>query len=112
MKKAKILAAMTACTLMVSGCGAQDIVLKDASEIVSRGYINGDKICNIGDPYLVTENGKYYVTATSDGRGYDIYSSDDLSDWTREGRIFSSSAKEGWVRTSLWQPQIVIGNDV
>ncbi len=96
---------------MVSGCGAQDIVLKDASEIVSRGYINGDKICNIGDPYLVTENGKYYVTATSDGRGYDIYSSDDLSDWTREGRIFSSSAKEGWVRTSLWQPQIVIGND-
>jgi beta-xylosidase len=113
MKKSSILAAMTACTLLVSGCGssAPEIVLKDASEIVSQGYINKEKISNIGDPYLVTENGKYYVTATCDGKGYDIYSSDNLSDWTREGRIFSSSSKEGWVRSSLWQPQIVIGND-
>ena len=112
MKKTRIIATtLTTCALMVSGCSAPEIVLKDASEIISMGYINQEKIANIGDPYLVTENGKYYVTATCDGRGYDIYSSDNLSDWTREGRIFYSSSKEGWVRTSLWQPQIVIGND-
>ncbi|MCR5669991.1 MAG: glycoside hydrolase family 43 protein [Butyrivibrio sp.] len=111
MKKNKILSAMTACALMVSGCAAPEITLLDASEIISQGYINKEVISNIGDPYLVTENGKYYVTATCDGKGYDIYSSEDLANWNKEGRIFSSSAKEGWVRTSLWQPQIVIGND-
>ncbi len=112
MKKAKLIfAAMTACSLVVSGCAAPEINLKDASGIISQGYINKEKISGIGDPYLVTENGKYYVTATCDGKGYDIYSSENLSDWTKEGRIFSSSSKEGWVRTSLWQPQIVIGND-
>ena len=111
MKKTKIISAMTACALMISGCATPEIVLKDAGEIISRGYINKEIISNIGDPYLVTENGKYYVTATCDGKGYDIYSSEDLSNWNKEGRIFSSGAKEGWVRTSLWQPQIVIGND-
>ncbi len=102
---------MTACSLLFSGCAAPEVSLKDASGIISRGYINREKISNIGDPYLVTENGKYYVTATCDGKGYDIYSSDDLSDWNKEGRIFSSSSTEGWVRSSLWQPQIVKGND-
>lgn len=111
MKKANIITAMTACSIMVSACGMTEISLKDASEIYSQGYINKEKISGIGDPYLVTENGKYYVTATGDGKGYDIYSSEDLLEWQNEGRIFSSSAKEGWVRSSLWQPQIVIGND-
>lgn len=111
MKKEKMIAAMAACSLMVSGCYAREITLKDASNIKSLGYINKEKISNIGDPYLVTENGKYYVTATCDGKGYDIYSSTDLVDWTKEGRIFTSSANEGWVRSSLWQPQIVIGSD-
>ncbi len=114
MKKFKITAAIiAACSMILSGCtgSSPDVALKDASELLSLGYINQDKICNIGDPYLITENGKYYITATSDGRGYDLYSSDDLADWNREGRIFSSSSKEGWVRSSLWQPQIVKGND-
>ncbi len=111
MKKVHLITAMTACSLMVSACQGPEISLKDASEFISRGYINREKISSIGDPYLVTENGKYYVTATGDGKGYDIYSSTDLSDWTREGRIFSSSSREGWVRSSLWQPQIVIGSD-
>ncbi|RKM62001.1 hypothetical protein D6855_00875 [Butyrivibrio sp. CB08] len=111
MKKVHIITAMTACSLMISACQGPEISLKDASEIISQGYINKERISNIGDPYLVTENGKYYVTATGDGKGYDIYSSTDLTDWNKEGRIFSSSAKEGWVRSSLWQPQIVIGND-
>lgn len=111
MKKEKMIAAMAACTLMVSGCSAREIVLKDAQDIKDLGYINKEKISNIGDPYLVTENGKYYVTATCDGKGYDIYSSEDLVNWTKEGRIFTSSSTEGWVRSSLWQPQIVIGDD-
>lgn len=111
MRKVQVLTAMTACSIMILACGKAEIGLKDASEIYSQGYINKEKISGIGDPYLVTENGKYYVTATGDGKGYDIYSSDDLSEWNKEGRIFSSDSKAGWVRSSLWQPQIVIGSD-
>ena len=111
MNKIKIITAALACSLGLIGCAASQIDLKDAMDIVSLGYINREKISNIGDPYLVTENGKYYVTATGDGKGYDIYSSENLVDWKKENRIFSSSSKEGWVRSSLWQPQIVIGND-
>lgn len=101
--------AVTAFTL--SCCGTKEKQLLDSTPIREQGFINNEQISGIGDPYLVVDNGKYYVTATCDGNGYDLYSSDDCMNWTNEGRIFSSSATEGWVRSSLWQPQIVKGND-
>ena len=61
MNKIKIITAALACSLGLIGCAASQIDLKDATDIVSLGYINREKISNIGDPYLVTENGKYYV---------------------------------------------------
>ncbi len=113
MKKINILSLALAMGLIVSGCGGktEGLTLLDNQALISQSFINNEKITNIGDPYLVEENGRYYVTATCDGRGYDIYSCDDLMSWKKEGRIFSSSAKEGWVRSSLWQPQLVIGDD-
>ncbi|MCD7755414.1 MAG: glycoside hydrolase family 43 protein, partial [Firmicutes bacterium] len=42
---------------------------------------------------------------------YRLYESDDLSTWSRITDIFYSSGTEGWVRGSLWQPEIAIGSD-
>ncbi len=60
MKKSSIIAAMTACALTISGCGssAPEIVLKDAAEILSLGYINKEKISN-----PMTDGGKSPILA-------------------------------------------------
>ena len=39
------------------------------------------------------------------------YESEDLNSWNRLTNIFYCSGTEGWVRGSLWQPQIVAGSD-
>jgi len=111
MKLFKILMFLTTCALALIGCGTKEKILLDSTDIREQGFVNNEKITGIGDPYLLVDNGKYYVTATCDGKGYDLYSSDDCMNWTKEGRIFSSSATEGWVRSSLWQPQLVKGKD-
>lgn len=111
MKKKYYLMILAALSMALMGCGQKEIARKDASEILAKGFYNKGEISNIGDPYLVNYEGKYYVTATADGRGYDIYTSDNLMDWKKGERIFYSSPKEGWVRSSLWQPQLVVGND-
>lgn len=97
--------------LFSAGCGFKEIERKDSAEILSQGFVNNENITGIGDPYLIEADGKYYVTATGDGAGYDLYASDDLMNWTKESRIFEASTEKGWVRSSLWQPQLVKGND-
>ncbi len=116
MKKIMVFAIAAAIVIAITGgsrmcLSYKNISLKDNSDIVSQSFINNEKISNIGDPYIIKYEDRYYVTATGDGNGYDLYSSDNLMDWNQEGRIFSSSSKEGWVRSSLWQPQLVIGDD-
>ena len=95
--------------LSLTACGGKQLELKDLPGEYT--YKNGNQITNIGDPYLFTYDGKYYCTATETGTSYPLYVSEDLSSWEKVTNIFYSSGTEGWVRSSLWQPQIVVGND-
>lgn len=111
MKQNKILAVVLMLSLALSlvACGGQSVELKELPKEYT--YTNGNQITNIGDPYLFTYDGKYYVTATETGTYYCLYESTDLKTWAKLTNIFYSSGTDGWVRGSLWQPQIVVGND-
>ncbi len=109
--KNKILLIIMAAVLLLTmaGCGGKSLELKELPEEYT--YLNGNQITGIGDPFLFTHDGKYYMTSTETGTSYRLYESDNLRNWYRITDIFYSSGSEGWVRGSLWQPEIVVGND-
>lgn len=111
MKQTKILAAVLALLIALSltACGGSSVELKELPKEYT--YTNGTQITNIGDPFLFTHDGKYYMTSTETGTNYSIYESEDLSHWYKLTNIFYCSGTDGWVRGSLWQPEIVVGND-
>ena len=66
---------------------------------------------NIRDPFVLTENGKYYMIGTR-GKdfgmrtgGFDVYVGTDLENWSAPKQIFDSG-KFGLNKASNWAPEI------
>ena len=66
---------------------------------------------NIRDPFVLTENGRYYMIGTR-GKdfgirtgGFDVYVGTDLENWSSPIEIFNS-AKFGLNKDSNWAPEI------
>lgn len=75
------------------------------------------KFCdiNIRDPFILVENGKYYMYGTRakntwerqplQSLGFDVYVSEDLENWSEPKQIFSWH--EGfWGETQYWAPEV------
>lgn len=71
------------------------------------------KFCdiNIRDPFVLKENGKYYLygtrgeTAWTRAEGLDVYVSDDLENWSEPHACFT--VPEGfWANREVWAPEV------
>jgi xylan 1,4-beta-xylosidase len=51
---------------------------------------------NLADPHVIRVDGRYYLYATTHSRGYDVYVSDDLVNWTNGGRAFADPRGGAW----------------
>jgi beta-xylosidase len=51
---------------------------------------------NPADPDVIEHQGKYYMYATSHGRGYDVYVSSNLVNWRNEGLAFDDPRGGAW----------------
>jgi beta-xylosidase len=51
---------------------------------------------NPADPDVIRYEDKYYLYATSHGRGYDVYVSSDLVNWKKKGLAFSDPRGGAW----------------
>ena len=70
---------------------------------------------NIRDPFIVPENGKYYMYGTrgkgcwtgekTDGMGFDVYISEDLENWSEPKEVFSAS-DSFWGTHNFWAPEV------
>ena len=52
------------------------------------------------DPHVIRHEGKYYMYPTTDGRGYDVFVSDDLVHWEQKPKCFTDA------RGGAWAPDI------
>jgi beta-xylosidase len=67
-----------------------------------------------GDPYVLHENGKYYMYGTGGGakNGFAAYSSTDLVNWKHEGQVYHASNVNGWSDSTAawdgayWAPEV------
>ena len=86
-----------------SAGGLSPLPLKDVGEIGGRFYMNPQGIDNIGDPFVLTADGKYYVFATGGGIGFNVWSSDDLATFSSKKKALLRAA---WANGDYWAPEV------
>ena len=50
----------------------------------------------MADPFVLRVDGKYYLYATTDTKGYEVFVSDDLVNWERKARAFEDPRGGDW----------------
>ena len=70
---------------------------------------------NIRDPFILPENGKYYMYGTrgkgcwesekTPGMGFDVYISTDLENWSDPKEVFAAS-DDFWGTHNFWAPEV------
>ncbi|AGB41264.1 putative beta-xylosidase [Halobacteroides halobius DSM 5150] len=113
-KKFTIKLSMVICTLLVfsfsntiHGFWLFDIFTGgDKMEKTYTNPVGG--ITNIGDPYVLKYNGRYYLYATSaPSIGFKVWTSKNLVDWKEKGLALDSSLKGNkWGRGDFWAPEV------
>jgi len=48
------------------------------------------------DPHVIRHEGKFYMYPTTDGRGYDVFVSDDLVHWEQKPKCFNDARGGAW----------------
>lgn len=48
------------------------------------------------DPHVLKHNGRYYMYPTTDGKGYDVFVSDDLVHWEQKPKCFTDPRGGAW----------------
>ncbi|MCC8072580.1 MAG: family 43 glycosylhydrolase [Clostridiales bacterium] len=79
-----------------------------------KNPISADTVKNIRDPFIIFENGKYYLTGTTPpywngkSKGVMLWSSDDLLHFKEEKFILkrSDAKDDDWFRDYWWAPEI------
>jgi beta-xylosidase len=87
-------------TLLVSAMVAGVVASGSAQAPVAgskRTYRN-PIIDRIGpaDPHVIRHEGRYYLYPTTDGKGYDVFVSDDLVRWEQKPKCFTDSRGGAW----------------
>ncbi len=64
---------------------------------------------SIADPFVLQDGDTYYMYGTTDavvGRGFDVYKSTNLADWTRAAKCYAPT-DDSWGGYNFWAPEVV-----
>jgi beta-xylosidase len=59
----------------------------------------------LGDPFIMLHDGKYYAYGTNGDKGIEVYTSDDLKEWTKESDLALKS-EDSWGGKWFWAPEV------
>lgn len=63
----------------------------------------------LGDPFLLhASDGRYYMYGTSEAGldGFEVYVSDNLTDWENLGQVYKGGTPEQWNVDCFWAPEV------
>jgi len=73
-------------------------------------YTNPQGVMQIGDPFvLLSDDGYFYMYATSGGMGFTGWRSADMVNWTRLGVVFQPGSFH-WGMGDFWAPEVIFHN--
>lgn len=82
------------------------IVIVGGSKLKNNEVINTNTLVpNIADPFILSDNGTYYLYGTTGGNRFDVYSSTDLSSWKLLGTAYKPE-ETSWETGDLWAPEV------
>ncbi len=58
-----------------------------------------------GDPFVLRWHGRYFLYYTGSA-GIEVWSSDDLAHWSREGLALAAPDADHWAQIDLWAPEV------
>jgi beta-xylosidase len=64
-------------------------------------------ITDIGDPYVMTYEGIYYMYCTSAEDGFYVWTSDDMVNWEKAGQALSTKTAGIFGTNRLWAPEVI-----
>jgi beta-xylosidase len=74
--------------------GAPPVSAKTQSAATYRNPLMPER--EVADPHVIRVDGKYYLYATTDAKGYEVFTSDDLVHWERKARAFVDPRGGDW----------------
>lgn len=82
-------------------------IVVNVDKVEEDTFKNPIGINNIGDPFVLkAADGKYYMYATSAPRGYYVWSSEDMLNWTKLGYAYEADSNN-WGLKDFWAPEVV-----
>ncbi len=108
-----ILTSSFSCTSCSGKNDTTDIPLPDSKIDTVRTYTNPlSNITDIGDPFVMKVNKMYYMYATSSDRGFKVWESTNLIDWTEKGlALDKNNASNQWGDGNFWAPEVEAYNN-
>ncbi len=91
--------------LMLLTCvpaGADSLKIRDSSEVGDRFVSNPRNVKDIGDPFVLTENGTYSLFATGGPIGFNVWKSTDLVTFEKQKAL----KKTDWASGDYWAPEV------
>ena len=82
--------------------GAEALKLRDPGEMADRFFSNPRNLKDIGDPFILAEEGIYRVFATGGSIGFNVWSSPDLAGFEKAKAL----KKVGWAGGDYWAPEV------
>jgi len=84
------------------------VLLEDVTHLF---YTNPLGVSQIGDPFvLLSDDGYFYMYATSGGMGFTGWRSENMVDWTRLGVVFNPPQPDHWGFGDFWAPEVFFRN--
>lgn len=92
--------------LLMGGCG-----IINQKTVTYQNPIG--KMTDIGDPFVLKDEGKYYMYATSaPGYGFKVWESDNLVNWEDAGLAYDHiDSEERWGIGDFWAPEVIRKDD-
>ncbi len=85
------------------------IILACSLSCHAQGTVNQYKNpldVSIADPQVLKDNGVYYLYGTTDLDGFSVFTSTDLTHWSRRGYCFKKTAAS-WGQANFWAPEAI-----
>ncbi|MFO7754682.1 MAG: glycoside hydrolase family 43 protein [Bacteroidales bacterium] len=86
-----------------------------AGEGTSYGHTDGESFLTFGDPYVLLDDGTYYIYGTSrSNEGILVYSSQDLKSWSGPvgaHKGFALHKDDVYGENQFWAPEVYLVND-
>ncbi len=102
MRLAAMLVCLISVFLLMPCAPAEELPLRDLSEVRDRFITNPRPVKDIGDPFVLAEEDGYYMYATGGPIGFNVWQSADLTLFSKAKAL----KKLSWASGDYWAPEV------